>query len=211
MSAQRRRQKKKKLSKAEVWDEVATALGGQIGADRKGKPQRISFADGDREIVLDTYTVSTGQSSATYTRVRALLNGLGKAGQDEFELKVTRRNPFHGLARLFGIREVPIGYGRFDHTFFVRSNGPDQARSLLRGTNIGRLLLDNPSVRLEVKRPGNRIRKAAGETIREVHLLTSGVVKDPRRLQDMLRLCSDLLEELVRLDLATEGSVAASL
>jgi hypothetical protein len=211
MNAQGRRQKKKKLSKEEAWGEVATALGGQIQTDRKGKPQQISFTDGDWEIVLDTYTVSTGQSSATYTRVRALLNGQGSPGREEFELSVTRRNLFHGLARLFGIREVPIGYGRFDHTFFVRSNEPNHARSLLRGTVIGQLLLDNPSVKLEVKRPGKRIRKAAGEGIREIHLQTSGVVKDPRRLQDMLRLCSDLLQELLRLAVGTEGPVSASL
>jgi hypothetical protein len=167
MSAQRQRQKKK-LSKEEAWGQLATTLGGQIQTDRKGKPQQISFADGDWEIVLDTYTVSTGQSSATYTRVRALLNGQDSPGREEFELSVTRRNPFHGLARLFGIREVSIGYGRFDHTFFVRSNEPNHARSILRGTNVGQLLLANPSVKLEVKRPPGYVeivqRSAAGTT-----------------------------------------------
>ena len=210
MSVQRRR-RKKKPSKEEAWGQLATSLGGQIQTDRKGKPQQISFADGDWEIVLDTYTVSTGQSSATYTRVRALMNGQGDPGREEFELSVTRRNPFHGLARLFGIREVSIGYGRFDHTFFVRSNEPNHARSILRGTNIGHLLLANPSVKLEVKRPGKRIRKAAGEGTREIHLQTGGVVKDPRLLQDMLRLCSDLLQELLRLGVVREAPVSASL
>jgi hypothetical protein len=211
-----------KRTKTEAWGEVAAALEGRIDADRKGRPERVTFRHVDWDVVLDTYTVSTGNSSSTYTRVRALFNGRPDGRNDDrygdrygdqghFDLAITRRNPFHALAWLFRIREAPIGYGRFDRTFFVRSNGPGLAKSLLRGTNVGRLLLDDPKLRLVVKKPGKRIRKAAGEEVREVQLQVSGVVKDPRRVEDMVRLCMEVLDELVRLGPAVEGPVAAAL
>lgn len=217
-----RRRQKVKLTKAESWGTIAETLEGRIDRDKEGRPERVTFRHGEWDIVLDTYTVSTGQSSSTYTRVRALFNGRPNglndnrygdryAGEGHFELGVTRRNPFHSLAWLFRIREAPIGYGRFDRAFFVRSNGSGLAKSLLRGTNVGRLLLDDPRVRLMVKKPGKRIRKAAGEDVREIQLQVSGVVKDPDRLGNMVRLCTEVLDELVRLGPALEGPVAATL
>jgi hypothetical protein len=207
-----------KRTRIEAWGEVAAALEGRIDADKKGRPERVTFRHINWDVVLDTYTVSTGNSSSTYTRVRALFNGRPDGRNDDrygdrgnFDLGITRRNPFHALAGLFRIREAPIGYGRFDRTFFVRSNGPGLAKSLLRGTNVGRLLLDDPKVKLVVKKPGKRIRKAAGEDVREVQLQVSGVVKDPRRIEHMLRLCMEVLDELVRLGPAVEGSVAVTL
>lgn len=218
----RRRGRRTKRNKTDAWSEVADALEGRIDADKKGRPERVTFSHVDWHVVLDTYTVSTGNSSSTYTRVRALFNGRPDGRSDDrygdrygdrghFELSITRRNPFHALARLFRIREAPIGYGRFDRTFFVRSNGPGLAKSLLRGTNVGRLLLDDPKVKLVVKKPGKRIRKAAGEHVREVQLQVGSVVKDPRRIENMVRLCMEVLDELVRLGPAVEGPVAVAL
>lgn len=213
---------RKKRTKSEAWDEVSAALDGRIDTDKKGKPERVTFRHADWDVVLDTYTVSTGNSSATFTRVRVLFNGRPDGRNDDrygdryddrghFDLGITRRNPFHALARLFRIREARIGYGRFDRTFFVRSNGPGLAKSLLRGTNVARLLLDDPRVKLEVKKPGKRIRRAAGEEVREIRVQVGGVVKDPGRLESMVRLCTEVLDELVRLGPALEGSVAAEL
>ena len=222
MSRTRRGSKKVKRTKAQAWGEAAAALEGHIDTDKKGNPRRVTLRHADWEVVLDTYTVSTGQSSSTYTRVRALFNGRPAGRNDDrygdryrdrghFDLGITRRNPFHALAWLFRIREAPIGHGRFDRTFFVRSNDPGLAKSLLRGTHVGRLLLDDPKVKLVVKRPGKRIRKASGEDVREVQLQVGGVVKDPRRLEDMVRLCMEVLDELMRLGPAVEGPVAVAL
>lgn len=202
----RRSSKKKKPGKLEAWQEVARRLDGEVQLDRKEKPRRVTFPHDRWAIVLDSYTVSTGSSTATYTRVRALYEA-----RSEFRLKVTRRNPFHALAPLFGVRGVPMGYGRFDRQFFVRSGGPDLAKSLLRGSGVGQRLLAHPSVSLAVTRPGKRIRKLVGESVGEVQLQKGGVVKEVALLSEMVTLCRDVLDHLLRLGVATDAPVPAEL
>ena len=187
----------------EAWRKVAGELEGEVELDRRGKPKRLEVPHREWAVVLDIYTQSNGQYSATYTRVRALF-----VREAPFSLRVTKRNPFHAIGALFGYRPIPIGYGRVDRALFVRSDRADVARSMLRGTSLGQSLLRDP-IRLVVTRPGKRIRKVAGETVGEVQLLTGGKARDVARLRGMIQMCTETLDELARLDLASEARVAS--
>ena len=156
--------------------------------------------------MLDRFIVSTGQTSQTFTRVHVLYGGA-----EDFRLKVRGRNPFHALAGLFGVRRVELGYGRFDRTFFVTGTDHVLSRSLLRGTTVGQMLLEDPKVRLEIKRPGKRIRKGAGEDVREIQLYVPGLVTDVTRLEALVRLCRETIDQLIQLGVARTDSVAARL
>ncbi|MGH7542117.1 MAG: hypothetical protein ACRELC_14075 [Gemmatimonadota bacterium] len=186
----------------EAWRHVAEAIGGDVEHSEDGKPHRLIVPHRDWTLTLENYTVSTGSTSATYPRVRALF-----VREAPFSLRVTKRNPFHVLARLVGIREVQVSYGPLDRTLFVRSDDPTLARSILRGTDVGQALLVDPALRLDVTRPGQRIRKITGETIGEVRVQTGGKERDVTRLRSMLRLCADTLEQLARFGAAGEAPV----
>ena len=58
-------------SKDEIWQQFSAAIGGSIVAGGYWKGSMVEAAHGQWIITLDTYTVSTGKSSVTYTRMRA--------------------------------------------------------------------------------------------------------------------------------------------
>lgn len=191
----------RKTAILEVWRKVAGELGGEVVVDRRGKPKWLLVPHRQWMVVVDTYTQSNGQSSSTYTRVRALF-----VRAAPFTLRVTRRNPFHAVGALFGYRPVPIGHARMDRTLFVRSARADIARSMLRGTALGQALLREP-VKLVVMRPGKRIHKVAGEAVGEVQLLKGGRVREVATLRALVQICTQTLDEIERLDMATEARV----
>ncbi len=58
-------------SKEEIWRQFAAQTGSNYVPGGFWKGDKIEAAHGSWTIVLDTYTVSTGKSSVTYTRMRA--------------------------------------------------------------------------------------------------------------------------------------------
>jgi hypothetical protein len=185
----------------EIWRRVASELGGEVSVDKRGKAKRLHVPHGEWVIVTDIYTQSTGESSQTFTRVRALF-----VRSQPFTLRVTRRNPFHALGALFGYRAVPMGYNQLDRALFVRSDRRDVARSMLRGTSLGQALMRDP-LKLVVTRPGRRIRKVAGDSVGKVQLLKSGKVREVAVLRGMVQTCARTLDELRRLRVAQPDPV----
>lgn len=196
----RRRGRKPEL--LEVWRHLVGGLGGEVELTAKGKPRRAYIPHRNWTIVLDIYTVSSGTTSSTYTRIRALFVRDGG-----FTLRVTRRNPFHALAPLFRWGGVQVGYGQLDRALFVRSDRPEVARAALRGTSLGQRLIRDPRLKLLVTRPGKRIRKIAGDTVGEVQLLAGGQLRDLARLRGLVEVVMATLDELERLGPALPDSV----
>ena len=58
-------------SKSEVWLQIAKDIGGLYKDGGIFGRDVLRYQAGDWEITLDTYTVSNGKSSNTYTRMRA--------------------------------------------------------------------------------------------------------------------------------------------
>lgn len=186
----------------DAWRHVAGELTGRIETDRRGRPQRLSVPHREWLVIVDIYVQSSGESTTTYTRVRSLFERFGTP----FRLKVTKRYPFHGLARLVGVKPVAVGYDRVDRALWVRSDRPDVARSLLRGTSLGQSLIRSP-VKLLVTRPERRIRRAAGDAVGEVQLLKRGRVAEISTLREMIQICMETLDGLVRFAVATDAAV----
>jgi len=185
----------------EIWRRVAGELGGEVSVDKRGKAKRLHVPHGEWVIVTDIYTQSTGESSQTFTRVRALF-----VRSRPFTLRVTKRNPFHAIGALFGYRAVAIGYDRVDRALFVRADRGDVARSMLRGTSLGQALIRDP-LKLVVTRPGRRIRKIADDSVGEVQLMKSGKVREVAVLRAMVQTCASTLDELRRLRVAHSDGV----
>lgn len=170
--------------------------------DRRGKPTRATIPFGPWRLVVDQFTQSTGETSQTYMRVRALF-----VRDAPFRLRVTRRNPFHRLAEWLGIRSVEIGYSRVDRTLFVRSDRADVARQMLRGTSLGQALLSDPKQTLKVQPPGRGIRRQTGDKTGEVQVIKSGKSKDLSVLRSMVQIAMWTLQEMVRGRVAREVPV----
>ena len=92
-------------SRDEIWQKVAAAVGGNMteGGFWSGG-SKVTATHGQWSVTLDTYTVSTGKSSVTYTRMRAPY-----VNPDGFQFTIYRRGIFSDIGKWMGMQDVDIG------------------------------------------------------------------------------------------------------
>lgn len=95
---------------------------------------------------LDTYVVSTGKSSVSYTRLRA--RALVPIASD---IRVSTAHIFSGLGRMLGLQDVPTGDAAFDEKYVVKADRDDDARALLDAPTRKGLFEFPKSVRFEYR------------------------------------------------------------
>lgn len=98
-------------------------------------------------VKLDTYVVSSGKHSVTFTRVSCTLLEAPRA-----KIRVGRRSFLTAIAERFGWKTVAMGDPVFDRTMAVRSKDADSARRTL-DERVRARLLEIPK-RVEVKIDG---------------------------------------------------------
>src|ERR1051326_3858416 len=149
-------------NKDEVWQQLSNEIGGEFvkanvwGADKT----KVRVQVREWTITLDSYTVSTGKSSVTYTRMRApyvnkdqfrftiyrksLLSNLGKLfGMQDIEVGGPN---FENLAPLFGVtsylnrEDIDCGYPQFDRDFIIKGNNEDKVKIIFKNLKIRELI-----------------------------------------------------------------------
>jgi hypothetical protein len=189
-------------SKKEIWQQLAA----EIQADYVDK----GFWVGDRVeaqvdnwiVVLDTYTVSTGKSSITYTRMRAPFVNL-----DNFYFKIYRAGIFSGLGKMLGMEDISIGYEEFDEDFVIKSNSEEKVKQLFSNKNIRDLIQDQPRINLEIKDDEGFFKAHFPEGVDELYFQVTGVIKDIDRLKELYELFAEVLKELCSMGSASaEGT-----
>ncbi|MCA9489950.1 MAG: hypothetical protein KC621_08505 [Myxococcales bacterium] len=99
-----------------AWEAALTALADEVGGDVAqgswGSPRVEADVDG-LTLVVDTYTVSTGKSSATYTRVRV-------TGGQPSNLKLSSEGVMASIGKTITGDNVEVGDPSFDGSVFVR-------------------------------------------------------------------------------------------
>lgn len=193
---------KKTRGGSEAWQELARRRDGQLRADRRGKPTGVDLPYERLLVTVDTYVVSTGSATASYTRARLPFVAL-----DEFTCKLFGANPFTRLAARLGIQDVRVGHGALDRQYVVQGSSEGRLRSLILGTRVGQLLIDGPTVRLEVKPLPRKQRKRVGDGIGHVLVQTGGKAEDVGELERLADLCIATFDQLERLGSAGQDEV----
>lgn len=190
------------LTPREAWHAVAAALDGQCVEGARQAKDKAVFQHLQWTIVLDTYTVSTGQTSVTYTRVRAPFTGF-----DDFKLSVARRNWLSRFNIVLGARTMKVGSRMFDEKYVARTNDEGRARALLNNSEIRNLIMVQPSIRFEIRRPSWSRRRELSDGARDVIVQTTGVITDPVRLENYVMLVAHTLDQLLRIGSASKTPV----
>jgi hypothetical protein len=187
-------------SRDEVWGRLAEEVGARYedrGFWNGGKFFQVQC--GEWTVTMDVYTVSTGKTHQTFTRLRAPY-----VNPDGFRFSVRRRHLFDGIGRLLGLQDVVIGHAAFDEAFVVKSNDEPKVRRLLRMPRIRELLEAQPSVQFQVCDDEGWFGRKFPDGTDELHFIAGGVVKDPALLKGMFALFAETLHGLCQIGSAYE-------
>ncbi|GFP76314.1 DUF3137 domain-containing protein [Clostridium fungisolvens] len=178
-------------SKKEIWQQLASEINADYVNNGIWKGDRVEAHVDNWTVVLDTYVVSTGKSSITYTRMRAPFVNL-----DNFYFKIYRSGVFSGLGKMFGMEDINVGYPQFDEAFIIKGNNESKVKQLFASDNIRRLIQYQPSISLEIKDDEGYFKSHFPDGVDELYFNVVGVIKDVERLKELYELFSEVLKEL---------------
>jgi hypothetical protein len=186
-------------SKEEVWRRLSQEIGAEFVPGGFWKGTRVQAHVGPWTITLDTHTVSSGESSETYTRMRAPY-----VNPDGFRFTIYRKGFLSDLGKLLGMQDIEVGDPEFDEAFIIKSNDELKIQDLFARPRLRALIQAQPRIRLEVKDDEGWFRKQFPEGVDELHFQVGGVIKDIERLKGLFDLFAETLDQLCRIRAATK-------
>ena len=113
-------------SREEIWRQLCSEIGAEFIDGGFWKGGKVEAHVKNWTITLDTYTVSTGHSHVTYTRMRAPF-----VSRDGFRFRIYRKSFFTGLGKMLGMQDIEVGQSvHFDEDFVIQGNDEYKVRSL---------------------------------------------------------------------------------
>ncbi|MGB8981448.1 MAG: hypothetical protein WCC12_06205 [Anaerolineales bacterium] len=188
-------------SKGEIWSQLSQEIGAEYEEGGFLKAGKVVLSHRQWEITLDTYTVHSGNSHITYTRMRAPY-----VNRDGFRFNIYRKNIFSGIGKLFGMEDIEIGDSFFDDEFIIQGEPEHLVKSLLTNGEVRRLIESQPDIHFQVKDDEGWFRQTFPEGVDELYFQVVGVIKDKERLKGLFDLFAAVLDHLCRLGSAYESA-----
>jgi hypothetical protein len=184
-------------SKSDVWRQLSAQIGARYVEGRFWKGDQVQATHEEWTVTLDTYTVSHGNSSTTYTRMRApYVNPFG------LRFSIYRRGLFSDIAKRFGMQDIEVGDPAFDRDFIVKATDEALVRGLLANATIRDLIARQPKIHLSIKDDEGWLGRTFPPEVDELHFLAVGVIKDVERLKLLYELFAEVLDQLCAMGLA---------
>lgn len=193
-------------SKDEVWSQLSKEIGAEFSEGGFFKNGKIVLEHNNWEITLDTYTVHTGKTNITYTRMRAPY-----VNKDGFRFKIYRKSIFSWIGKTFGMQDIELGDSFFDEDFIIQGEPENKVVKLFSNRKVKELIQQQPSIHLEVKDDEGWFAKKFPDGVDELFFQVTGVIKDIERLKNLFDLFALVLEELCRIGSAYENDPNFSL
>ncbi len=189
-------------SKTEIWQQLCAETGARFvdGGFWHGDKVQAKYAEW--VITLDTYVAG----KHTYTRMRAPYVNPG-----HFRFTIFRDGVFSGVAKWFGMQDINVGYGEFDHEFVIKGNDEGKLRALFRNPRLRTLISIQPKIHFAVKDNegffGAHFPPGTDELCFEVY----GVIKDRERLRSLFEMFAVTLDQLCSIGEAYEDGPGVDL
>ena len=196
-----RRTKRRRRDRREAWQELARAVGGTFEQGKRASADTVSVAHGPWTVVLETYTVHTGQSSVTFTRAKALF-----VGQGDPRVRIRKRNLFDKLLERMGFGGTSPNRGPLAERYVVKVRPEHRLRSLLT-PGLTEALLAESSVTVRVGKAPRKDRKAHGPEVCRAEVVATGVVTETNRLVGMIAVARETVTALEAAGMAARRSV----
>lgn len=179
----------------EIWQQLADDISADFFKGTLLKSARVEKKYKNWNILLDTYTVNTGKSSVTYTRMRVPYKR-----ENDIQFKMSRKNIFSGLGRMFGMPLIETYDYDFDDEFVLKGNDESIIKDIFQNQSIkDRIKFQK---RLIFKTGPYKEKKSLTDS--ELYFQMTGVLKDIDKLKNLFSLFSEMLDELVVNGVASE-------
>lgn len=193
-------------SKKEVWRELSDAIGADYIEGGFFGNNMVLVHVKDWTITLDTYTVSSGKSSVTYTRMRAPY-----VNRDGLQFKIYKAGLFSDLGKFFGMQDIETGFSEFDSEYIIKGNDEEKIRQLFSNTSIQSLITLQPRFCLQVKDDEGWFAKGFPEGVDELYFSVAGVIKDIDLLKALFDLFAEVLDYMCEIGSAYESNPNVSM
>ena len=188
-------------SKREVWSQLSEFIGADyVDGGFFGKNKVVVHVK-EWTITLDTYTVSTGKSSITYTRMRAPY-----INKDGLYFRIYKAGIFSDLGRLLGMQDIQIGFEEFDTDYVIKGNNAEKIRELFSKTSIRSLIELQPRFSLQIKDDEGWFGESFPEGVDELYFSVAGVIRDIDLLKALFDLFADVLDYMCEIGSAYESN-----
>jgi hypothetical protein len=156
----------------EAWSSAAALLGAEFipeaGAWYQKKIMEIRALVDGVGVLVDHYTVSTGKSSTTYTRLKAT-----PSGPPDLHLGIHKEGFFSSLGKAFGTQDVIIGEQTFDDKFIIKASDEEICKAWI-NSDIQNKILDVSDYSFQIKK-------------NEVTVTKLGIEENPQMLVAVIR------------------------
>lgn len=183
--------------KEAIWSQIAEDIGGNYEHGGLWKNDVLRYRTGNWEITLDTYTISTGQSMTTFTRMRAPF-----VSQTGFRFTVYPEGFLAAIGKFFGLQDLEIGDAFFDKRYLVKSNDPALVRRLLSDAELKPLIQSQPDICFEIRDDGGWFAERFPEGVDALSFQCYGILTDKQLLRNLFQLFSLTLQRLVEIGAA---------
>lgn len=161
-----------------AWQQLANEIGAEFIEGGFFRGSKVQAHIKNWTVTLDVYSVPSGDSSDTYTRIRAPFQN-----RDGFQFTIFRTGLISKLGKALGAQDIEIGVPDFDHDFTIQGNNESRVQALFVNQRIRQLIQMQKSIRLGIRN---------NELVFEVQ----GVIKDVERLKSLFELFKEVLSQL---------------
>jgi len=183
-------------SRKEVWKQLSEEINANYVEGGFFKGPRIEYKHNNWTIYLDTYTVSTGKSHITYTRMRSPF-----INQKKFLFKLYRKGVFSNIGKAVGMQDIEIGYDYFDNDYIIKGNDEILIRRIFQNHEIRDLIEKQSRIILEIKDNEGRFGPKFKDNESELYFINIGVIKDKERLMNLFELFVKIINEFETMEI----------
>ena len=181
-------------SKDEAWRQLSQDIGAEFVEGGFWKGNKVQVHVNPWTITLDTYSESSGESSVTYTRMRAPY-----VNPEGFRFTIYRKGFFSELGKLLGTQDIEVGDTEFDEAFIIKGNDELKVVKLFSDTRLRQMIQAQPKIRLDVKDSEGWFGPTFPEDVDELRFQIVGVIKDIERLKALFDMFAAVLDRICRI------------
>ena len=178
-----------------AWNKISNEIGAEYKKGSFFKSDVLEFNHRESIITLDYYTVSTGNSAITYTRMRSPLTN-----KNSFYFNIYRENIFSSIRKKFGMEDIIIEDKFFDDKFIIQSNDKDKIKIILKDDKLKKLIHSQPKISYKIKDNKGWFSRYFPKGEDELYFECPMVIKDEKLLKNLFEMFSRFLDLLIQID-----------